>query len=117
MNKTEKKLLAVFSEFDDNDQNSLMAFAEFLWEKASKEGRSYVEEQVMLEISRPGEEKVVAAIKRLSATYPMLPKDSLMNQTASLMSEHILQGRVANDVIDELEKLFRSRYDEFKNKG
>ena len=115
MTKIEKNLITIFADLDENDQNSLTAFAEFLSEKAKKEGRYQFEEQIIVEISRPKEEKVVAAIKRLSATYPMLPKDSLMNQTASLMSEHILKGRAAVEVIDELEILFKSRYDEHNN--
>ena len=101
MNKIEKKLMAIFTDLDKDDQNSLTAFAEFLLDKAKKEGRYQLEEQIIVKISRPKEEKVVAAIKRLSATYPMLPKDSLMNQTASLMSEHILKGRAAVEVINE----------------
>jgi len=31
------------------------------------------------------------------------------------MSEHILKGRAAVEVIDELEILFKSRYDEHNN--
>lgn len=112
MNKIEKKLITIFADLDKDDQNSLAAFAEFLLDKAKKEGRYQLEEQIIVEISRPKEEKVVAAIKRLSATYPMLPKDSLMNQTASLMSEHILKGRAAVEIVDELEILFKNRFDE-----
>ena len=115
MNKIEKKLMIIFADLDKDDQNSLTAFAEFLLDKAKKEGRYQLAEQIIVEIARPKEEKVVAAIKRLSATYPMLSKDSLMNQTAALMSEHILKGRSAIDVIDELEILFRNRYDEHNN--
>lgn len=115
MNKIEKKLITIFADLDADDQKSLTAFAEFLLDKAKKEGRYQLEEQIIVEISRPKEEKVVAAIKRLSATYPMLPKDSLMNHTASLMSEHILKGRAAVEIIDELEILFKSRFDEHNN--
>lgn len=115
MNKIEKNLIVIFSDLDDDDQNSLMSFAQFLLETAKKEGRYQLEEQILVEIIRPGEEKVIAAIKRLSATYPMLPKDGLMNETASLMSGHILKGHAASEVIDELEKLFKVRYDEHKN--
>ena len=116
MNKIEKKLITIFSDLDDNDQNSLLSFAQFLLEQAKLEGRYQIEEQVIVEISRPGEEKVVAAIKRLSASYPMLPKDNLMNKTAALMSAHILQGRAASEVIDDLEKVFQNHYDEYKRK-
>ena len=56
---------------------------------------------------------MVAAIKRLSATFPMLKKNSMLNETAALMSEHILKGRAAVDVINELEIQFQVRYQEF----
>jgi len=115
MSKTEKKLINIFSDLDDNDQDSLMAFAQFLLQKAEQEGRSCVEEQLpLVNIPRPEEEKVVAAIKRLSATYPMLKRDNLMNETAALMSEHILQGHSAAEVIDKLEQLFQTHYNKLK---
>jgi hypothetical protein len=112
MNKTEKKLLAIFSDLDKNERHSLMSYAEFLLQKAKQEGRLVVVENP-LDIPRPKEEKVVTAIKRLSAAYPMLKKDALFNQTAALMSQHIMQGREAVEVIDELEVLFQEHYAAF----
>jgi len=112
MNKIEKKILNTLSELDDNDQNSLLSFALFLLEKARQDGRLVVEEEPVV-VPRPKEEKVVAAIKRLSAAFPMIKKDTMLNETAALMSEHMLQGRAAVEVIDELEVLFESRYENF----
>lgn len=112
MNKTETNLLNVFSDLDKNDQGSIISFAEFLLDKAKQDGRLIVVDQP-LDIPRPNDERVVAAIKRLSATFPMLKKNSMLNETAALMSEHILKGRKAASVIDELETLFKVRYDEF----
>lgn len=112
MNKREKKLIDIYADLETDDQNSLMAFAEFLLEKAKKEGRLIVTEEPV-KIPRPQEERVVAAIKRLSASFPMLKKDSMLNETAALMSEHIVQGRSTVEVIDELEVIFKSRYEEF----
>ena len=111
MNKTEHKLLNIFSDLDDNDQNSVMSFAQFLLEKARQDGRLVVEEEP-LDIPRPKEERVVAAIKRLSAAFPMIKKDTMLNETASLMTAHMIQGRAAVEVIDELEVLFQVRYEE-----
>lgn len=112
MNKTEHKLLNIFSDLDDNDQNSVMSFAQFLLEKARQEGRLVVEEEPLV-IPRPKEERVVAAIKRLSAAFPMIKKDTMLNETASLMTAHMIQGRAAVEVIDELEVLFQVRYEEY----
>jgi len=83
-----------------------------LLEKAKQGGRLIVVDKPV-EIPRPEEERVVAAIKRLSATFPMLQKSSMLNETAALMSEHILKGRDAVEVIDKLEIQFQVRYDEF----
>ena len=112
MNKTEHKLLNIFSDLDDNDQNSVMSFAQFLLEKARQEGRLVVEEEPLV-IPRPKEDRVVAAIKRLSAAFPMIKKDTMLNETASLMTAHMIQGRAAVEVIDELEVLFQVRYEEY----
>ena len=112
MNKTEHKLLNIFSDLDDNDQNSVMSFAQFLLEKARQEGRLVVEEEPLV-IPRPKEERVVAAITRLSAACPMIKKDTMLNETASLMTAHMIQGRAAVEVIDELEVLFQVRYEEY----
>lgn len=112
MNKTESKLLNIFSDLDKNDQSSVLSFAEFLLDKAKQDGRLIVVDKPV-DILRPEEERVVAAIKRLSATFPMLKKNSMLNETAALMSEHILKGRAAVDVINELEIQFQVRYQEF----
>lgn len=115
MNKTEKKCLNIITDLDNNDQISLLSFAEFLLDKAKKEGRLLVIKDIV-DIPRPKEERVVAAIKRLSETYPMIKKNSMLDETASLMSAHILQGREAVEVIDELELLFQKHYDDFCQK-
>ncbi len=112
MNKNESKLLNIFSDLDKNDQSSVLSFAEFLLDKAKQDGRLIVVDKPV-DILRPEEERVVAAIKRLSATFPMLKKNSMLNETAALMSEHILKGRAAVDVINELEIQFQVRYEEF----
>ena len=58
----------------------------------------------------PTEESVIAAVKRLSATYPMLNKDSMLHETSALVAQHLIHGRHATEVIDELEMIFLQRY-------
>jgi hypothetical protein len=53
---------------------------------------------------------VVKAIKRLSESYFMLDKDHMINETSALMAQHIMQGRAAAEVIDELEAVFSRHY-------
>jgi hypothetical protein len=68
-------------------------------------------------IPRPDTETVVTAVKRLSKTYFMLDKKKMLGVTSDLMTQHIVQGRDASDVIDELEATFRQHYMQFKQGG
>jgi hypothetical protein len=45
-------------------------------------------------------------MKRLRRSYPEVDAGELLNDASLLMSEHMLQGRPAADVIDALERLF-----------
>jgi len=65
-------------------------------------------------IPRPGEERVVAAVKRLSRTYYMLDKKKMLGVTSDLVTQHLLQGRDSSDVIDELEAIFEQQYRELR---
>ena len=116
MKPVEKKLLKHFSKLSDNQQQTLLHFAEFLVQKADDTtGDKLVEIPEPILQERPEEETVVSAIKRLTASYPMLEKDKLFNETSVLMTKHVMQGHDANLVIDELEVLFQRYYDELVN--
>lgn len=104
-----KRLKRIFSELPEADQKSLVDFGEFLLSRVDRNPPSL---EINL-IPRPETESVVAAIKRLTQTYPMLDKGQLFNETSSLMTQHIMQGRAASDVIDELETLFTKHYNRF----
>ena len=108
MKKSTKKLLEFYRELPDEVAQQLLDFAEFL---ASRHKVEVKELSLPEKISRPDSESVVIAVKRLSATYPMLNKDKLLNETASLVSQNLLQGRDAVEVIDELEVIFSEQYD------
>jgi len=106
--KETKKLLGFYRDLPDEVAQQLLDFAEFLAARYKVEAK---EISLPEEISRPENESVVIAIKRLSATYPMLNKDTLLNETASLVSQNLLQGRDAVEVIDELEVIFSKQYE------
>ena len=63
------------------------------------------------------QERVVAAVKRLSKTYFMLDKSKMLGATSDLVTQHIMQGREASDVIDELEQVFIDQYQRLKEVG
>ena len=115
MKKSKKKLLEYFHALPDEAAQQLVDFAEFLAARYQTESNEISPPEV---IARPEKESVVAAVKRLSATYPMLNKDTLLDKTASLVTQHMIQGRAAVEVIDELEQIFSDSYavlvEEFK---
>ncbi len=104
----ERRLRKLFSDLRPEDQQTLLAFAEFLAGRSTPQRPSEIPEPKL--IPRPARESVVGAIKRLSASYPMLEKAPMLNETSSLMTQHVMHGRSAPDVIDDLEALFRKHY-------
>jgi hypothetical protein len=111
----QRRLLELFGQLGAEDQNSLLAFAEFLLSRepqqaAADETTNKTEPEP---IPRPDSESVVKAIKRLSATYPMLDSKTMLDETSSLMMAHVIQGRDALSVIDELEVLFERHYQRY----
>ncbi len=107
----EKQLLAIVRELSEADADSVLAFAEFLQQRNKPSVR---EAPAPEPIERPPQESVVKAVKRLAATYPMLDRGKMLNETSVLMSQHVIQGRDAVEVIDELEILFRRHYEVFR---
>lgn len=115
MNPAEKKLLAFYNQLGSSEQEMLLTFAEFLAQRKNPEDQASQEVPEPKKIPRPESESVVAAIKRLSATYPMLDKPQLLNETSALMTKHVMQGMDTVDVVDELEALFDRFYQEMVN--
>lgn len=104
-----KRLLALYRRLSEERRHTLLDFAEFL---ATRDGDQARAPAIPAAIERPPQETVVGAMKRLTATYPMLDPTTLLDACSTLMGEHIVQGRPAAEIIDELEALFRRRYEE-----
>ena len=111
LSKTQRRLLERFDALSTADRETLLAFADFLASRsATAEPVVALPADEAQPIERPAEETVVAAIKRLTLTYPMIDRGLVLHETSDLMSQHILQGRPAVDVIDALEALFLQHY-------
>lgn len=116
----QRSLLDKYLKLDRSDRESLTAFAEFLVSRSGTRDQSSdvrarpVEPKI---IPRPENETVIGAIKRLSETYPMIDRKDLLTETSSLMSAHIMHGRIATEVIDDLEALFATHYKRHNNDG
>ncbi len=115
VNSPEKRLNELLRILKPDDQLALLRFAEFLAASPGEVKQSTESFPVPGDIQRPAEESVIMAIKRLTATYPMINKDKLLHQTSELMSGYVMQGRAAAGVIDELEQLFAQHYQQLKN--
>ena len=116
----QNNLIRVFQQLSAADQLAVSSFAEFLLSR-SPDGQSVGQAAAAPAplpepnpIPRPDNEKVVAAVKRLSQTYFMLDKTKMLAVTSDLVTQHILHGREAVEVINELEQVFESQYQQLK---
>lgn len=103
----EDKLLQLYRALDAESRKGLLDYAAFLSGRVASAGPVPKPD----DIPRPEEETVVAAIRRLSETYFMLDKEVMLHKAAGMMAEHVLQGRDAAAVIDDLEAAFSTAYD------
>lgn len=109
----ERRLLRLYRGLGAAERETLLAFAEFLARRAAA-ARPPEPVPEPEPIPRPAQETVIAALKRLSQTYHMLDKARMLNETSVLVAQHVMQGRPAAEVIDELEALFRAHYERLR---
>jgi len=109
MTKLTDRLQSLAERLSPEEQHTLIDYAEFMVSRSTHAIEPDNNEPVAL--PRPDNESVVAAMRRLSETYPMLNLDKLLHEASGLMSEHIMQGRAAIEVIDDLQVLFERHYE------
>jgi len=107
MDKKQNNLIRLFSDLDDHRQSALLEYAEFLAGQSARENKPNFSPEL---IPRPKSETVIGAVKRLSTSYAMLDKQYMLHELSGLMAQHMLQGRAADEVIDEVEKVFEKQY-------
>lgn len=93
----------------DEALQSLLEFTEFLASKYP--AKDQVPDLEIVPIERPQMESVIAAIRRLAKTYPMLDKNLLFQQTSQAMSDHVLREVSDEESIDRLEAVFLKEYE------
>ncbi len=111
---SDKRLLELCRALPEPERATLLEFAEFLASRAAPQPQPIPEP---LPISRPDDETVVRAIRRLMDTYPMLDRGKLLHETAHYMTQHVIHGRPTSEVIEELETMFAGHYRELREKG
>jgi len=109
MASVKNRLAEIAGLLSQDEQAALLEYAEFMLSRSDHAKTLTMCDPV--DIPRPEDETVVAAMRRLSDTYPMLNKDKILHEAAGLMSEHVMQGREANIVIDELQILFQRHFE------
>jgi hypothetical protein len=121
MASTEQHLTELFRQLSAADQLTLLAFGEFLAGRSGGGAVVPVTEAVVIPdpevIERPPAESVVAALKRLSKTYPMLDKTKTLAATSDLVATHIMKGADPVEAIDQLEGIFRTLFETLKAGG
>lgn len=109
MTTPKQRLLRLYERLGERERASLVDFADYLASRAGDD----IAQAPMAEPNpapRPAGESLIAAIRRLRAGYPMLNTEALLNDVSALMAQHTMQGRPADEVIDDLEALFDSHY-------
>lgn len=106
--------MGIFDQLDDADRSTVLAFAAFLQQRSNTPVPPKEVPPIKL-IPRPEHESVVGGIKRLTQSYFMIDKDALMDETSLLMTQHVLKGRPAADVINDLEQMFAHHYQQIKD--
>lgn len=101
------RLLALWRGLDTERRAALLEFAEFL------AARSAVPASARVVALRPDHESVVHAVRRLNGSYAMLDRARLLQPVGDLLSQHLVDGRAAAEVIDELEALYAAAYAAF----
>ena len=109
MNKSEKILIKYYDSLASDEREMLLSFAEFLAERSINNQTI----QVPVQIDRPAEESIIAAIKRLSTTYSMIDKSKLLSEVSDKVTGHVVHGQELSKVIDELEVFFKQEYEQY----
>ncbi len=109
----QSRLKKIYDQLPVLQQEQLLEYAEFLSERYEV----VVDNGEPVNIARPEKETVIAALKRLRETYPMLDQQNLLHETSGHLSDHMMQGKPASEVIDNLEQIFRQQYDALQSES
>lgn len=108
------RLAEIAGKLPQAQQRTLLQFAEFLLAQMPEAEVDTTPPEPKA-IPRPEQESVIKAMRRLSETYFMLDRGPLLNETSALMAQHVMQGRSAVEVIDELEIIFARHYEKVRS--
>ncbi len=117
LTKAERQLCKLYKSLSDNKRETLLSFAEFLNLKQTTSDNMDDAEIVLQQpilIKAEENESVVKGIKRLKSSYFMIEDDDLLHEISALMSEHIMKGVPAKEIIPRVEAVFEKFYKKYK---
>jgi hypothetical protein len=104
------RVAEIAGKLPEEELRTLLQFSEFLLAQVPDAEAADAPLPEPKPLPRPAEESVIRAMRRLSETYFMLDRGPLLNETSALMAQHVMQGRKAAEVIDDLEAAFLAQY-------
>jgi hypothetical protein len=104
------RVAEIAGKLPEQELRTLLQFSEFLLAQVPDAEAADAPLPEPRPLPRPAEESVIRAMRRLSETYFMLDRGPLLNETSALMAQHVMQGRKAAEVIDDLEAAFLAQY-------
>jgi len=104
------RVAEIAGKLPEQELRTLLQFSEFLLAQVPDAEAADAPLPEPKPLPRPAEESVIRAMRRLSETYFMLDRGPLLNETSALMAQHVMQGRKAAEVIDDLEAAFLAQY-------
>lgn len=107
------QLIQLWAKLNEQEQQSLLDYAAFLEQRDSSTEAVPQQPETPQHIEAPEGESVIAAIKRLKISYFMLNTDPMLNETSAFMAQFMMQGRSAEDIIVDLEKMFEKYYQQY----
>ena len=105
--KNSQQLIELYESMDEDRKRSLCDFADYLYTLADPISKEVLPPE---DIPRPEKETVVGAVKRLKLSYHMVESMTVFSAASSLMTDHMVKGRDAVEVIGEMEQLFEDAY-------
>jgi hypothetical protein len=118
LSKNERLLCKFYKQLSEGDRETLLSFAEFLNSRDGVSGSIDVMKKPSLQlpvlIKATENESVVKGIKRLKSSYFMIEDENLLHEISALMSEHIMKGVSAEDIILKIEAVFDKFYQQYQ---
>ncbi|MGB0866297.1 MAG: Crp/Fnr family transcriptional regulator [Granulosicoccaceae bacterium] len=111
------RLQRIHAALDDNHQNTLLEFAEFILQRSGAELPTHelpLPDGILPEPAfeePPEDETVSGALARLSRVYEMLDVEALQAQASlGILEGAAMREKTPRQLIDELERFFAERY-------